>query len=411
MTGSSSQVYMDETRFGVDVRLLGLFAVLLMFGLLMVYSSTIANSDKSLQPETGLFFRQLLHVFAGLILTVTIAMIPIDLWDRFGKQILVVAMIMLAVLVVPGIGHEVNGSKRWISLAGFRFQPAEFAKLALVIYTAGYLTRMRTRLDSFSHGIVMIGIVMVATGVLLLAQPDFGSFVVVVATVGVMMFLGGVRIWHMLLCVSVTACAITLMVVMAPYRMARVLSFTDPFADPFNSGFQLVQALIAVGRGELFGVGLGGSIQKLYYLPHANNDFILAIVGEELGFIGISFVVFLFGALLWFALQTGRLAAQAGQLFAARLAEGVGALLVIQALINIGVNLGVLPTKGLTLPFISYGGSSMLMCCAAIGLLLAVQRQCLSLEPPAKFVQSDAQTKSVVPGAKVVRKRLSRGLK
>jgi cell division protein FtsW len=338
------------------------------------------------------------------------ALTPIDLWERFGKWILIATIILLAFLVIPGVGHEVNGSKRWIGVAGFRFQPAEFAKLAVVIYIAGYLTRMRTRLESFSHGVVMIGIVMSIIGLLLLAQPDFGSFVVITVTVGVMMFLGGVRIWHMLLCVSVTACAFTLMVVMAPYRMARVLSFTDPFADPFNSGFQLVQALIAVGRGELFGVGLGGSIQKLYYLPHANNDFILAIIGEELGFLGISFVVFLFGPLLWLALQTGRLAAQAGYLFAARLAEGVGVLLVVQALINIGVNLGVLPTKGLTLPFISYGGSSMLMCCAATGLLLAVQRQCLYVDLPAKLTNTKLKTPVRASSVKDVQRRLSRGV-
>ena len=377
MTSLSNDVFLEHNRLGVNMWLTGLFAVLLMFGLLMVYSSTIANSDKSLQPETDLLFRQFLHVCTGLLLTAAIAFTPIDLWYRFGKQILVIAMIALIALLIPGIGHEVNGSTRWISIAGFRFQPAEFAKLAMVIYAAGYLTRMRARLDTFSQGIVMIGIVMAVLGLLLLAQPDFGSFVVITATVGIMMFLGGVRIWHMLLCVSVVVCAITLMVTLSPYRMVRVLSFTDPFADPFNSGFQLVQALIAVGRGELFGVGLGGSIQKLYYLPHANNDFILAIVGEELGFLGISFVVFLFAALLWLALQTARYAEQAGQLFAARLAEGIGAFLVIQALINIGVNLGVLPTKGLTLPFISYGGSSMLVCCAAVGFLFAVQRQCL----------------------------------
>jgi cell division protein FtsW len=392
------------------MRLLGLLAVLLMFGLLMVYSSTIASSDKSLQPETGLFFRQLSHVCTGLIFMVMMALTPIDLWERFGKWILIATIILLAFLVIPGVGHEVNGSKRWIGVAGFRFQPAEFAKLAVVIYIAGYLTRMRTRLESFSHGVVMIGIVMSIIGLLLLAQPDFGSFVVITVTVGVMMFLGGVRIWHMLLCVSVTACAFTLMVVMAPYRMARVLSFTDPFADPFNSGFQLVQALIAVGRGELFGVGLGGSIQKLYYLPHANNDFILAIIGEELGFLGISFVVFLFGPLLWLALQTGRLAAQAGYLFAARLAEGVGVLLVVQALINIGVNLGVLPTKGLTLPFISYGGSSMLMCCAATGLLLAVQRQCLYVDLPAKLTNTKLKTPVRASSVKDVQRRLSRGV-
>ena len=383
MTSLSNEVFLEHNRLGVNMWLMGLFAVLLMFGLLMVYSSTIANSDKSLQPETDLFFRQFLHVCAGLLLTAAIAFTPIDLWYRFGKQILVIAMFALILLLIPGVGHEVNGSTRWITITGFRFQPAEFAKLAMVIYAAGYLTRMRARLDTFSQGIVMIGIVMAVLGLLLLAQPDFGSFVVITATVGIMMFLGGVRIWHMLLCVSVVVCAITLMVTLSPYRMARVLSFTDPFADPFNSGFQLVQALIAVGRGELFGVGLGGSIQKLYYLPHANNDFILAIVGEELGFLGISFVVFLFGALLWLALQTARVAERAGHLFAARLAEGLGAFLVIQALINIGVNLGVLPTKGLTLPFISYGGSSMLVCCAAVGFLFAVQRQCLE-QPFAK---------------------------
>ena len=410
MTDYSSTRFINDSRLGVDMRLLGLLAVLLMFGLLMVYSSTIANSDKSLQPETGLFFRQLSHVCTGLIFMVMMALTPIDLWERFGKWILLATIIVLAFLVIPGVGHEVNGSKRWIGVAGFRFQPAEFAKLVVVIYIAGYLTRMRTRLESFSHGVVMIGIVMSIIGLLLLAQPDFGSFVVITITVGVMMFLGGVRIWHMLLCVSATACAFTLMVVMAPYRMARVLSFTDPFADPFNSGFQLVQALIAVGRGELFGVGLGGSIQKLYYLPHANNDFILAIIGEELGFLGISFVVFLFGPLLWLALQTGRLAAQAGYLFAARLAEGVGVLLVVQALINIGVNLGVLPTKGLTLPFISYGGSSMLMCCAAIGLLLAVQRQCLYVDLPVKITNTKLKRPVRVSRVKDVQRQLSRGV-
>jgi cell division protein FtsW len=410
VTDYSSTRFINDSRLGVDMRLLGLLAVLLMFGLLMVYSSTIASSDKSLQPETGLFFRQLSHVCTGLIFMVMMALTPIDLWERFGKWILIATIILLAFLVIPGVGHEVNGSKRWIGVAGFRFQPAEFAKLVVVIYIAGYLTRMRTRLESFSHGVVMIGIVMSIIGLLLLAQPDFGSFVVITVTVGVMMFLGGVRIWHMLLCVSVTACAFTLMVVMAPYRMARVLSFTDPFADPFNSGFQLVQALIAVGRGELFGVGLGGSIQKLYYLPHANNDFILAIIGEELGFLGISFVVFLFGPLLWLALQTGRLAAQAGYLFAARLAEGVGVLLVVQALINIGVNLGVLPTKGLTLPFISYGGSSMLMCCAATGLLLAVQRQCLYVDLPAKLTNTKLKTPVRASSVKDVQRRLSRGV-
>jgi len=210
---------------------------------------------------------------------------------------------------------------------------------------------------------------------MLLMQPDFGSFVVISASVGLMMFLSGIRISHTLLCLGVVSGAMYLMVTNSAYRMARVTSFLDPWADPYNSGFQLTQALIAVGRGEVFGVGLGASIQKLYYLPHANNDFILAVIGEELGLLGIILVIVLFGLLLHRALVIARAAELIGKIYAARLAQGIGFLLVFQAMINIGVNLGVLPTKGLTLPFISYGGSSMLICCVAMGLLFAVDRQ------------------------------------
>jgi len=376
MTGASLQA----TRFkpqdnsaGVDSMLLGVFISLLMLGLVMVFSSTIAMGDQDLSTNTSHFWKQLVHMIIGVGLTVSVACVPVWVWQKLSGPLLGVAVLSLLVLLF--IGVEVNGSQRWISIAGVRVQPAEFAKVAIVLYAASYLTRRQSEIKKFSKGIVNIAIVIAVMGGLLLMQPDFGSFVVMTATVGLMMFLGGIRVSHTLLCLTVVGIAMFLMIRMSPYRMERFLGYLDPWADPFGSGFQLTQALIAVGRGEIFGVGLGASIQKLYYLPHANNDFILAVIGEELGLVGIILVIVLYALLLHRALVISRAAELVGQIYAARLAQGVGFLLVFQAVINIGVNLGVLPTKGLTLPFISYGGSSMLVCCIAIGLLFGVDRQ------------------------------------
>lgn len=363
----------QDNVIGVDSVLMGVFVCLLMLGLVMVFSSTIAMGGQDLQINTAHFWRQLVHMMVGVCLTVAVAYIPVWVWQKLSFPILILSVLLLLLLLFFGL--EVNGSQRWMSVLGFRLQPAEFAKLAMVIYAASYLTRKQAEIKKFSKGIVNIGIVLAVLGGLLLLQPDFGSFVVISATVGLMMFLGGIRISHTILCLGVVGSAMYLMVVLSPYRMARVLSFRDPWSDPFDSGFQLTQALIAIGRGEVFGVGLGASIQKLYYLPHANNDFILAVIGEELGLIGIVLVIGLFALLLQRALRISRAAELVGRVYAARLAQGVGILLVFQAVINIGVNLGVLPTKGLTLPFISYGGSSMLVCCVAMGLLFAVDRQ------------------------------------
>jgi len=363
----------SENAAGVDSMLLGVFVALMMVGLVMVFSTTIVMGNQSLETNTSYFWKQLIHMVLGVGLTITVACIPVWLWEKLSVPLLVAALVSLIVLLF--IGLEINGSKRWISLLGIRVQPAEFAKLAMVIYAASYLSRRHAEIEKFSKGIVNIGIVLALIGGLLLMQPDFGSFVVISASVGLMMFLSGIRISHTVLCLGVVSGAMYLMVTNSAYRMARVTSFLDPWADPYNSGFQLTQALIAVGRGEVFGVGLGASIQKLYYLPHANNDFILAVIGEELGLLGIILVVVLFGLLLHRALVIARSAELVGKIYAARLAQGIGFLLVFQAMINIGVNLGVLPTKGLTLPFISYGGSSMLICCVAIGLLFAVDRQ------------------------------------
>lgn len=376
MTSASLQatrISAENNSVGVDSLLLGAFITLLMLGLVMVFSSTIAMGSQDLTTNTSHFWRQLAHMALGVTLTLLVASIPIWIWQRLSFPLLLVAIVLLLVLLF--VGREVNGSTRWLVMGGFRLQPAEFAKLAIVLYAASYLTRRQAEITQFSKGIVNMAIVLAVVGGLLLMQPDFGSFVVMVVTVGLMMFLGGIRISHTLLCLAVVGTAMSLMVGLSDYRMRRLMNFLNPWEDPFGAGFQLTQALIAVGRGEIFGVGLGASIQKLYYLPHANNDFILAVIGEELGLIGIVLVIGLYALLLQRALKISRTAELIGKVYASRLAQGVGFLLVFQAVINIGVNLGVLPTKGLTLPFISYGGSSMLVCCIAMGLLFGVDRQ------------------------------------
>lgn len=365
----------DDTPMGVDIVLLLTFAVLLLLGLTMVFSSTIALDNKSLQTNFSHFQKQAAFILVGCVGAYIISYIPVGVWQRMSMPLLASAILVMMILVFTNAGVEVNGSTRWINLGGFRIQPAEFVKLIMVIYMASYLTRRREQLYEFTRGILIIGLVLGVIAGLLLAQPDFGSFFVIACAVGLMMFLGGVRISHMLVCAAFVGVAIFFMIKMAPYRMQRVLSFRDPFADAYDTGYQLVHSLIAIGRGEFLGVGLGGSIQKLYYLPHAHNDFILAVIGEELGLLGIILVISLFILMLHRIFVIARHADDAGLMYGARLAQGIGALLIIQAIVNIGVNLGVLPTKGLNLPFISYGGSSILVCCAAIGMVFAVDKQ------------------------------------
>lgn len=365
----------DDTPMGVDVILLLTLAVLLLLGLTMVFSSTIALDDESLKTNFSHFQKQAVFILVGCVGAYIISYIPVSVWQRMSMPLLATAILVMMILVFTNAGVEVNGSTRWINLGGFRIQPAEFVKLIMVIYMASYLTRRREQLYEFTRGILIIGLVLGIVAGLLLAQPDFGSFFVIACAVGLMMFLGGVRISHMLVCAAFVGVAIFFMIKMAPYRMQRVLSFRDPFADAYDTGYQLVHSLIAIGRGEFLGVGLGGSIQKLYYLPHAHNDFILAVIGEELGLLGIILVISLFILMLHRIFVIARHADDAGLMYGARLAQGIGALLIIQAIVNIGVNLGVLPTKGLNLPFISYGGSSILVCCAAIGMVFAVDKQ------------------------------------
>lgn len=377
-TISSSRMHarprMDNTHIlGIDAGLLFIAMSIVLIGLVMVFSATIGMQGKALATNFSHFNKQLIFVGAGCVFAFITMWIPIGFWERYSFSILCICAVVMTVLVV--VGQEVNGSARWIRLGPINVQPAEVVKLMCVAYVASYLARRREVLEEFTRGIVIIGAVVAVLGGLLLLQPDFGSLMVILGTVSVMMFLGGIKLMHMFLCLLGLLILVPILILTQPYRMQRVLSFSDPFADSFGSGYQLSHALIAIGRGEFFGVGIGGSIQKLSYLPHAHNDFIFAVIGEELGLAGIVLVISLFAVFLWRAFMIARQAEDAGMFYGARLAQGIGMLIIIQAMVNMGVNLGVFPTKGLNLPFISYGGSSALVNFVSLGILFAIDRQ------------------------------------
>jgi cell division protein FtsW len=281
-------------------------------------------------------------------------------------------MILLALVLVPSIGREVNGSRRWISLLVVNFQPSEFMKLFVVLYAASYTVRRAAYLNSFRKGFLPMLIVMLGVGLLLLLEPDFGSFVVITAVMMAILFLGGVGLKLFGGLASFVLASLLALIWMEPYRMQRFFGFMDPWDDPYGKGYQLSHALIAFGRGEWLGVGLGGSVEKLFYLPEAHTDFLLAVIAEELGFAGVLAVIALFGLLVLRAFVIGRQAAVRERPFSALVAQGIGIWMGFQALINMGVNMGMLPTKGLTLPLMSFGGSSILVSCVALAVLLRI---------------------------------------
>ncbi len=363
----------DSTRY--DSLMLVSVIALIALGTVMVFSATIPSDSKTLVTNYSHLVKHLVHISIGTVLLLIAASIKMEVMQRASRALLVFGLFMLAVLLLPGVGVEVNGSLRWINLGGVRFLQSEFMKIAALVYFADYLARKKDDLHLFKVGILNVGLVVGAIGLLLLLEPDFGTMVVITATVAFMMFLAGVRFWQFLVSITLAIGLMALTLWMEPYRVARLLSYRDPWADPFGSGFQLVQALIAIGRGEWFGSGLGGSIQKLFYLPHAGNDFLIAIVGEELGAVGIFSVLALFALFLFRVFAIARRALKLGNRFSGFLAQGIGILVTLQAMVHIGVNTGLLPTKGLTLPLMSYGGSSMISSMAAVGLLLAIDRQ------------------------------------
>lgn len=349
--------------------------VLIAVGVIMVYSSSIAYADREMGHDTYFLVRHVGYTMLGLALMAFTMRTRVRWWQKIGPFLLLIGIVSLFMVLIPGVGATVNGSSRWIRLGIVNLQPSEFMKLFAVVYVAGYLVRKQEALRNFTQGIVMVSLVVAIIGALLLMEPDMGSLVVIAVTVFAMLFLGGVRFWHFLMVLSVGIGGMVLLTIISPYRMARATSFMDPFADPYNTGFQLVQALIAFGRGEWLGAGLGASVQKLFYLPAAHTDFVFAVLAEELGLVAVLGIMALFGIIIVRAFVIARQAEAVGQIYSAHLAQGVGLLLGSQAMINMGVNMGLLPTKGLTLPFVSYGGSSMLSSCIAMGLLLLIGRE------------------------------------
>jgi cell division protein FtsW len=319
----------------------------------------------------------------GLVAALVAMTIPTSVWEKHSMVLLVGGFTLLVLVLVPGIGHEVNGSRRWVRLGIMNFQVSELSRVMLLTYIASYAVRRSEELCTSFQGFMKPVAVLGAAAVLLLIEPDFGAATVLMATGLAVLFLAGVRLHHLLVPVVVGVAGMAVLAVTSSYRMRRLTAFRNPWEDPFDSGFQLVQSLIAIGRGEWFGVGLGSSVQKLFYLPEAHTDFVFAVLAEELGFVGVCVVVGLYALLVGRALEISRKAADAGLPFQSYLAASIGIWVGLQAFVNIGVNMGLLPTKGLTLPLLSYGGSSMLVTLGVLGLLLRINHETQMAARPA----------------------------
>jgi cell division protein FtsW len=358
-----------------DDALLWAGVLLLGIGLVMVYSASIAIAEQSKftsnQP-TFFLVRHLFFLAAAAVAGTMVFQVPMRLWQQAAPYLFLFGAALLLLVLIPGIGREVNGSRRWLPLVVANLQPSELVKLFVVLYAADYTVRKAAWMHSFKRGFLPMFAVMLFVGALLLREPDFGAFAVIAAIAMGILFLGGMN-WRLFAgLVLLLVVGFVVIILTSPYRMQRILGFMDPWADPFGKGYQLSHALIAFGRGEVLGVGLGGSVEKLFYLPEAHTDFLLAVIGEELGFLGVAVVIGLFTWLTLRAFAVGSQAAKLERYFSALVAQGIGIWLGVQAIINMGVNLGLLPTKGLTLPFLSFGGSGLLANCAALALLLRI---------------------------------------
>jgi cell division protein FtsW len=358
-----------------DPVIMWLAAVLLGLGVVMVYSASIAIADAANYSGGQSHYYLLRHVIAlavGIVVAVVIVQVPMRSWQIAAPYLFMACVALLFVVLIPGVGREVNGSQRWLGYGGFSFQPSELAKLFVVLYAADYTVRKAAHMASFRKGFLPMCSVMLLTGTLLLQEPDFGAFVVITTIAMGLLFLGGIN-WRLFASLVVSlVIGFVMLIWTSPYRMKRVLGFMDPWSDPFGAGYQLSHSLIAFGRGEWFGVGLGASIEKLFYLPEAHTDFLLSVIAEELGFIGVIVTIGAFAWLSWRAISIGNQAARLERYFSALVAQGMGLWIAVQTMINMGVNMGLLPTKGLTLPLLSYGGTSLVASCAALGLLLRV---------------------------------------
>jgi cell division protein FtsW len=376
--------WIEVGRSGAPTRLLGfdqalvcVVVALLALGIVMVYSATVALPDSpkfARYAPTYFMSRQILFVAIALVAALVAVQIPIGFWEKASPWIFVASLLLLVVVLIPGIGKGVNGAKRWIPLGPLNFQPSELAKVAIAMYAASYMMRKMDIKEKFVRAVAPMAVALGVIGLLLLAEPDMGAFMVIAVIAMGILFLGGVNGRMFFLSIGVLLGAFVLMILSSPWRAERILAFLNPWDPKYaqGKGYQLTHSLIALGRGEFFGQGLGGSVEKLHYLPEAHTDFMLAVIGEELGFVGVAFVIFAFFWISRRLFHIGRQAIALDRVFAGLYAQGIGIWMGGQAFINMGVNLGILPTKGLTLPLMSYGGSAIVMNVVALAIVLRI---------------------------------------
>lgn len=378
LTSSLNAVRPGRTRMrNYDAPLVLAATTLLLLGLLMVYSASIALADGPRYASYGRFhfvIRHGLFLVAGLMAGAVVLSMPMRFWQRMAIPGFIVSLILLVAVLIPGIGREVNGAHRWIPLGPLNFQPSELMKLCGLLYAADYTVRKQEYMQSFSRGFLPMAFALGGVGLLLLLEPDLGAFIVIVAIAVGILFVGGINGKYFSSLTAVMVGTFLALIWLSPWRRARLFAYLDPWneANAYGSAYQLSHSLIALGRGEWFGVGLGASVEKLHYLPEAHTDFLMAVVGEELGFVGVLLVVCLFAVVVYRGFDIGRQAIAMERTFAGLVAQGVAIWIGVQAFINMGVCLGLLPTKGLTLPLMSYGGSGVVMNLCALALLLRV---------------------------------------
>jgi cell division protein FtsW len=345
---------------------------LLVLGIIMVASASIPITERMHLAFYYFTLNQIIYVIAGLVLLVITSYIPLKVHETLNIYYLIMSICLLIVILIPGVTRPINGSLRWFFFGSISMQPSEIAKISFILYMAGYMVRRDYQIKNYFSGFVIPMVVLGGVCALLLLEPDFGAACVITITSLGMMFLAGAKFRYFLSLLPLIATSFGILALSSTYRLQRFIAFRDPWADQFNHGYQLVQSLIAFGRGGIFGTGLGNSLQKLLYLPEAHSDFIFAILAEELGLLVAFGTILLFGLLFYRAILIGKQAQNTKLFFASYVAYGVGLWIMLQAIINIGVNVGILPTKGITLPLVSSGGSSMLIVCISLGLLFRV---------------------------------------
>jgi cell division protein FtsW len=365
----------ERMPFAWDGITLGLVAALLLVGLIMVTSASMSIAAKDLGDPFYFLERQFAFGLFGVAGAWCLTRVPAEVWDRYSFALLLLAGVLLILVLIPGLGAKINGARRWMRIGQMNFQVSELAKVLVLTWVCSYCVRKRAELEQTWPGLIKPVALLGVAAVLLLAEPDFGAATVLIVTGFAVLFVAGARLRYVLVSLSGAAAAFAVLALTSAYRWKRITGFMHPWDDPFNGGFQLTQSLIAIGRGGWFGVGLGSSVQKLFYLPEAHTDFVFAVLAEELGLVGVIGVIALFLALVWRAFQISRMAAQAGLRFQSYLALAFAVWLGLQATVNIGVNMGVLPTKGLTLPLLSYGRSSLIVSLAWLGVLLRIYHE------------------------------------